>query len=263
MRAESRCSRVGGPAIHRARYYNPYLCRFLNPDPTGFSGGINFYAYANGNPVSYIDPFGLGAVGENGGTSWISQMNLYGTMSDLATAGFNNGGIMGSVQGNFYSGATALLDTLGGQAVGTTATLSGTDAGNGNTLGAIGWGTTSVGLIALNAYTGGQSAAAVSKLGTYAADPLLYEIGSKTLPTATYNQLGLAGMSQIEKGAVITKELYNGNALQAWLFPKVTTAYGTTIFTGLTPLGAYGANWGTQGINAGVNGVANWFQPTP
>ena len=43
----------------RARYYNPYLCRFLNPDPAGFSGGMNFYAYANGNPVSYLDPFGL------------------------------------------------------------------------------------------------------------------------------------------------------------------------------------------------------------
>ncbi len=46
----------------RARYYNPYLCRFLNADPSGFSGGLNFYAYANGNPVSLIDPFGLGAI---------------------------------------------------------------------------------------------------------------------------------------------------------------------------------------------------------
>jgi RHS repeat-associated protein len=45
----------------RARYYNPYLCRFLNPDPAGFSGGLNFYAYADGNPVNYLDPFGLWA----------------------------------------------------------------------------------------------------------------------------------------------------------------------------------------------------------
>jgi RHS repeat-associated protein len=42
-----------------ARFYNPYICRFLNPDPAGFSGGLNFFAYANGNPVSYLDPFGL------------------------------------------------------------------------------------------------------------------------------------------------------------------------------------------------------------
>ena len=192
-------------------------------------------------------------------------------MSDLATAGFNNGGIMGSVQGNFYSGATALLDTLGGQAVGTTATLSGTDAGNGNTLGAIGWGTTSVGLIALNAYTGGQSAAAVSKLGTYAMDPILYEIGSKTLPDAVYfgrtglnGGLGLDGLSQIQKGAIITDELYGGSQGAAYFaWPRVTAAYGTTITTGLTPIGAYTLNWATQGANAGVNGVANWFRPTP
>jgi uncharacterized protein RhaS with RHS repeats len=45
----------------RARYYNPYICRFLNPDPAGFSGGLNFYAYADGNPVNYLDPYGLWA----------------------------------------------------------------------------------------------------------------------------------------------------------------------------------------------------------
>ena len=47
-----------------ARYYNPYLCRFISADPSGFSGGLNFYAYANGNPVSYIDPYGLGAISD-------------------------------------------------------------------------------------------------------------------------------------------------------------------------------------------------------
>lgn len=45
----------------QARYYSPFLCRFLNPDPSGFAGGLNFYAYANGNPASMIDPFGLDA----------------------------------------------------------------------------------------------------------------------------------------------------------------------------------------------------------
>ena len=56
----------------RARYYNPYLCRFVSADPSGFSGGLNVYAYANGNPVSYLDPFGLGAVGESAlSSSWM------------------------------------------------------------------------------------------------------------------------------------------------------------------------------------------------
>ena len=43
----------------RARYYNPYICRFINPDPIGFSGGLNCYAFADGNPVNYLDPYGL------------------------------------------------------------------------------------------------------------------------------------------------------------------------------------------------------------
>jgi len=43
----------------RARYYSPYLMRFLNADPIGFSGSQNWFAYADGNPVSTLDPFGL------------------------------------------------------------------------------------------------------------------------------------------------------------------------------------------------------------
>lgn len=48
-----------GLLFMRARYYNPYLRRFINPDPIGFSGGLNWYAYADGNPISNLDPFGL------------------------------------------------------------------------------------------------------------------------------------------------------------------------------------------------------------
>jgi RHS repeat-associated protein len=67
----------------RARYYNPYLCRFLNADPSGFSGGLNFYAYADGNPISLLDPFGLGAIGEGGGGSWlIAPSSLGGWVAD-------------------------------------------------------------------------------------------------------------------------------------------------------------------------------------
>ncbi len=45
--------------IHmRARYYHPYLCRFLNEDPIEFGGGMNWYAYANGNPLNFVDPTG-------------------------------------------------------------------------------------------------------------------------------------------------------------------------------------------------------------
>lgn len=42
----------------RARYYSPYLMRFINADPIGFSGGLNWFAFASGNPVSASDPSG-------------------------------------------------------------------------------------------------------------------------------------------------------------------------------------------------------------
>jgi hypothetical protein len=49
----------------RARYYAPAIMRFINADVLTGSisdpGTLNRYAYANGNPVSYIDPFGRSA----------------------------------------------------------------------------------------------------------------------------------------------------------------------------------------------------------
>ncbi len=49
----------------RARYYSPDMRRFVNADviPGDISNAItlNRYAYANGNPVSNVDPFGLSA----------------------------------------------------------------------------------------------------------------------------------------------------------------------------------------------------------
>ena len=47
----------------RARYYNVFIKRFINQDiVTGKlaeSQSLNRYAYVEGNPVSYLDPFGL------------------------------------------------------------------------------------------------------------------------------------------------------------------------------------------------------------
>jgi RHS repeat-associated protein len=47
---------------NRARAYSPVLGRFLQADPIGTEGGINFYAYVVNDPVNKTDPSGLEAV---------------------------------------------------------------------------------------------------------------------------------------------------------------------------------------------------------
>ena len=56
---------TNGLIYMRARYYSPDMKRFVNADVIAgqISNAItlNRYAYANGNPVSFVDPFGLSA----------------------------------------------------------------------------------------------------------------------------------------------------------------------------------------------------------
>jgi RHS repeat-associated protein len=50
----------------RARYYHPWLGRFLSEDPIQFSGGNNWYAFTSGDPVFGSDPSGLTERWSNG-----------------------------------------------------------------------------------------------------------------------------------------------------------------------------------------------------
>jgi len=70
----------------RARYYSPYICRFLSPDPSGFAAGLNMYAFCDGNPISLVDPFGLGTIeGWGGATStWINR-NIVSPLNSVST----------------------------------------------------------------------------------------------------------------------------------------------------------------------------------
>ena len=47
-----------------ARYYDPQIGRFIQPDPLGLLGGTNHYQFAP-NPVSWVDPLGLCAKEES------------------------------------------------------------------------------------------------------------------------------------------------------------------------------------------------------
>src|SRR5258708_6495847 len=50
---------TNGLYYYRARHYSPAWGRFMQPDPIGYSGGSNLYAYVGNNPLNFTDPNGL------------------------------------------------------------------------------------------------------------------------------------------------------------------------------------------------------------
>jgi len=55
-----------GLYYYRARYYNPYIGRFLQTDPVGYADGMNWYRYCGNNPIGCCDPSGLRTSGLRG-----------------------------------------------------------------------------------------------------------------------------------------------------------------------------------------------------
>ncbi len=54
-----------GLYYYRARYYNPFMGRFLQADSVGYEADMNLYRYCMNNPLNLVDPFGREPNGPN------------------------------------------------------------------------------------------------------------------------------------------------------------------------------------------------------
>jgi len=99
---------ANGLIYMRARYYNPLLRRFLNADPA--REAWNWYAYANGNPMSFVDPTGLGVNSVldtvQGALSVIGLIPIVGNFADAINAG------IGIARGDYGGAALALASAV-------------------------------------------------------------------------------------------------------------------------------------------------------
>jgi RHS repeat-associated protein len=73
---------------YRARYYDANTGRFLNEDPMGSGGGLNFYRYVGNNSPNLRDIFGLDySTSRNGNTIIVNaSITLYGPGANDALA---------------------------------------------------------------------------------------------------------------------------------------------------------------------------------
>lgn len=66
------------------RYYDSKLGRWITPDPIGYEGGPNLYAYVLNNPLASVDLYGLSA--ESISSSAAFERNFFDTVKDFFCA---------------------------------------------------------------------------------------------------------------------------------------------------------------------------------
>ncbi|MEI8121843.1 MAG: RHS repeat-associated core domain-containing protein [bacterium] len=213
---------ANGILYMRARYYNPYLCRFLNPDPVGFSGGVNFYAYADGNPISSLDPSGeyvwviAGAIigaAIDGGLDFTMQMRS-GEPIDWYSVGATTtrGAIVGTVSslagptaGTMVKGAGGLATGLGAKVVSTGISAAGSAGGQ-----------MTYNAIQGNALSDGMGSAALFGAGGQVVANAFPVKGVSTLAQANYfAPQSLPSMFASQNSKMLTASIFASSAVGA------------------------------------------------
>lgn len=122
---------ASGQQYMRNRYYDPQTGRFTQEDPLGIAGGLNAYGYANGDPTSFSDPYGLKAEARacEPACTALDALLLAADLADIQQNGLNVSNGVGVVLGTLctalplVTGCGAADEAVEGLARGTRALL--------------------------------------------------------------------------------------------------------------------------------------------